>query len=137
MRTWLALLIPLIAIIVITVYALSREKRAIREELVDEATGGIVTAEERAALQSFGKRQALQLKTLMSGNHAAWAGLRALHNRQVQLALAKQRAARGANALMRADAQAEVERLRQSVREIKSAMAEHGYSTDAEGAKIS
>ena len=58
----------------------------------------------------------MYLKTLFSGRLAALFNLRALHNRQVQLALAKQRVG------SRSDAALEVDKLRAAVLELKRAL---------------
>ena len=132
-RTWFALLLPLAVLVGIGLYALGRERRAIREELARETENGVVTAEEVAALQSFGAGQARYGKLLTSGDFGGWAGLRELQNRQVQLALAKRRLAEATDPEHRADVQAEVESLRASVLEMKQTLASMS-STAAKGA---
>ena len=122
-RTWFALLLPLAILVGIGLYALGRERRAIREELAGETENGVVTAEEIAALQSFGAGQARYGKLLASGDFGGWAGLRELQNRQVQLALAKRRLAEATDPDHQADVQAEVESLRASVLDMKQTLA--------------
>jgi protease PrsW len=51
-RTWIALLIPLLFVIGVAGFALFREKQVIREELADESQTGAVTEEELAVLTS-------------------------------------------------------------------------------------
>jgi RsiW-degrading membrane proteinase PrsW (M82 family) len=47
-RTWVALLVPLLLVIGLAIFALFREKQIIAEELADESQTGAVTAEELA-----------------------------------------------------------------------------------------
>jgi hypothetical protein len=51
----------------------------------------------------------------MKGDFSTWRGLRMLHNRQVQLALAEQRAAKESDPGRKAKVQSEVEKLRSAV----------------------
>ncbi|MBW2523892.1 MAG: hypothetical protein JRI23_06950 [Deltaproteobacteria bacterium] len=117
-RKWAALLLPAMVVIGVMVVALSREKKAIREQLDGEADTGIVTADELGVLQSFVAREVLYFRTLFKGKFGVWAALRGLHNRQVQLALAKHRASAGA---AKADAELgpEVRQLRAAIVELK------------------
>lgn len=107
-RTWVALLLPLIFVAAVVVLALAREMKAIREELSEERASGAVTEEEHGLLQSFVARRALYARLLFGGDLNGWLAARTLHNRQVQLALAKRRD------------DGEVERLRAAVLEMKS-----------------
>jgi len=92
-RKWAALVLPALVVVGVMAVALTREKKAIREQLASEADTGVVTSTELGILQSFVAREALYFRTLFKGRFGVWAGLRGLHNRQVQLALAKHRAA--------------------------------------------
>lgn len=114
-RAWVGLLLPLALVVAMGIIALAGEKRAIREQLANEAEGGVVTADELALLLSLARRQAVYMKTLFGARIGALLQMRALHNRQVQLALAKKRAD------TREDARAEVERIRAAVLEMKRA----------------
>jgi len=115
-RAWVGLLLPALAVIVMGVLALAKEKRAIRQQLAAEAASDVVSPDELALLSSAFRRQVVYLKTLFSGRLAALFNLRALHNRQVQLALAKQRVG------SRSDAALEVDKLRAAVLELKRAL---------------
>jgi RsiW-degrading membrane proteinase PrsW (M82 family) len=112
-RAWLGLLLPAVLVVLVGVFALAKEKRAIREQLAGEAAGDVVSPAELELLSSSFRRQVVYLKTLGSGRLAALLGLRALHNRQVQLALAKQRLG------SRSEAAGEVDKLRAAVLELK------------------
>ena len=114
-RTWIALLIPVLFVVAVAAYALTREKRVIREELAAESETGAVTDEELGVLQSFAARRSAYARALMKGDFDGWLALRELHNRQVQLALAKSRASGESDPERRAAADAEVEQLRASV----------------------
>ena len=131
----MALLLPLLFIVMVAVYAWMQERRTIRKELADEAQTGVVTQEEIALLLNLTARQFLSLKALLRGDYRTWAGLRSLHNRQVQLALAKRRAALAREEKHRAVIEAEVAHLRSSTLEIKQALASASHSTDMEVAK--
>ena len=129
-RRWLALLLPVLVVALVMVVALAQEKRAIRDELGDEADTGIVTADELKVLRSAWAREALYFRALLRGEWGAWMTLRGLHNRQVQLALAKRQAAeaRGADAAARRDP--EVQQLRMAIVELKRALGPSGGATE-------
>ena len=135
LRAWLALLFPLLFIVVVAGYAWIQERRTIRKELADEVQTGVVTQEEIAILLSVTTRQFLPLKALLRGDYRTWAGLRSLHNRQVQLALAKRRSVLARDEKHHAASETEVGHLRNSILEIKQALASASHSTDMEGAK--
>jgi len=118
-RTWIALIIPIVFVIAVIVLALGRERRAIREQLAGERESGAVTEGELATLGSFVGRRSLYVGAFVKGDFDGWLALRGLHDRQVQLALAKSRASRGSDPERRAASEAEVERLRASVLELK------------------
>jgi protease PrsW len=118
-RAWVALLIPVAFVLAVMVFALARERSAIREELAGETDSGVVTAEELDTLQGFAARRAQYARTFMKGDFDGWLALRELHNRQVQLALAKRRASRESDAERRAETEAEVHSLRASILETR------------------
>lgn len=118
-RTWIALLLPLIFIAAVIAIALGRENRAIREELRGEAGSGAVTEDELRVLQSSAGRRSQYLSAFMKGDFDRWLTLKELHNRQVQLALAKHRLRGETDPGRRAEIEGEVERLRASVLEMK------------------
>jgi RsiW-degrading membrane proteinase PrsW (M82 family) len=93
LRSWIALTLPLLFVLTVTVVALRRERRAIEEELADESTG-VVTKEDLRALRSFFGRRLMHAKRFLGGDFDGWYALRTLHNRQVQLALSKQQGRR-------------------------------------------
>lgn len=112
-RAWAGLLLPLLAVVAVGVVALTNEKRAIREQLAGEADGGVVTADDFALLTNLFRRQGRYLEALVKARVGELFRLRALHNRQVQLALAKKRAAEDARA------REQVDKLRAAVLELK------------------
>lgn len=116
-RTWISLLIPVAFVIAVVVFALVRERRAIREELAEES--GVVTEEDLGILQSFTTRRSRYASTFMKGDFDGWLALRELHNRQVQLALTKRRASREPDPERRAEAEAEIQQLRASILETR------------------
>jgi protease PrsW len=125
-RRWVALILPLIFVVGVALYALTREKHAIEQQLADEAQAGVVTADELALLRSFPGRQARYFQELAKGNFAGWMALRELHNRQVMLALAEMRLARETDAERRTEIEGEVARLREGVLEMKRAATTEG-----------
>lgn len=118
-RAWVALVIPVLLVVAIMVVALVRERRAIREELTDERESGTVTEDELAVLSNFGIRRSRYTRALLGGDFDGWLAMREIHNRQVQLALAKNRATRESDPERRAAAEAEAQRLRAAVLEMK------------------
>ena len=118
-RTWIALIIPILFVVTVIVLALGRERWAIREQLASERESGAVTDGELAALSSFVTRRSRYIRAFMKGDFDGWLALRELHNRQVQLALAKSRASRESDPERRAASEAEVDRLRASVLELR------------------
>ena len=133
-RTWVALLIPVVFVGAVAAYALSREKRTIREELATESETGAVTDEELGVLRSFTARRSGYAKAFFRGDFDGWLALRELHNRQVQLALAKRRAAKASDPERREAAEAEVEQLRATVLWIKRSPELAGQSPGSEEA---
>ena len=101
LRTWTALLLPLLPVAAVAIYALATEKRAICEQLEEEKSDGAVTAADLSLLRNHVLRQAVYLRALLRGDVTRSALLHNLHNRQVQLALAKRRAAQERHARRR------------------------------------
>jgi RsiW-degrading membrane proteinase PrsW (M82 family) len=122
-RMWIALLLPVALVVLLAVYALWREKVTICRQLEEERGRGTVTVEELEALKSVSARQKMYLAALGSMNWTRWAALRQLHNRQVMLALVKQRAANETDATRRAMIQQEIQSLRQSIAQTRQVMA--------------
>jgi hypothetical protein len=122
MRRWLATLLPLLIVAVVMILALGRERRAIADELSSEAVTGAVSADELALLKSGVRRELSYLKVLVRGQLGQWSALHGLHNRQVQLALAKQRAMGEKDEQRRAGVAEEIARLRSAVLDIKRAL---------------
>jgi RsiW-degrading membrane proteinase PrsW (M82 family) len=118
-RAWVALVVPVLFVVAIMIVALVRERRAIREELAAERETGAVTEDELAVLGSFVNRRSRYTRAFTSGDFDGWLAMRELHNRQVQLALAKSRASGESDPGRRAAAEAEVGRLRATILEMK------------------
>ncbi len=114
-KKWLALSLPLVGVVLVVVVALGRERRAIAEELATESETGAVSAEELALLTSVWRRQRRYLDALFRGRVRRWRRLHRLHNRQVQLALAKERARGEQDEQRRAAVGAEIAALRVEV----------------------
>jgi RsiW-degrading membrane proteinase PrsW (M82 family) len=115
LRTWAALLLPILPVIAVAVYALATEKRAICEQLEGEKGDGAVTAADISLLRNHVQRQGLYVRGLLRGDFTRSALLHNLHNRQVQLALAKRRAAREGQERRRAELLRQAESLRAAV----------------------
>jgi RsiW-degrading membrane proteinase PrsW (M82 family) len=114
LRLWVALAMPLALVVLLALRSLFGERRAIRAELDEEAgigfpvlAGGYV-ARRRAALAA-----------LLRGDLRTHAAAKALHNRRVQLALARWRERRTHDPARRERAHAEAERLRAAVRQLQ------------------
>lgn len=122
LRKWVALLLPAMLVVGVVVLALSRENKAIREQLASEEATGVVTPAELSVLQSFLAREALYFRTLLRGELHVWSTLRSLHNRQVQLALAKRRAELAHGEGAPSQPSPEVRRLRLAIVELKHAL---------------
>jgi len=120
LRTWLALAIPVVFIIALVAVSLGRERRAIREHLQAERDTGAVREEEFALLTRFSARQGAYSSAFFRGDFDYWLTLRSLHNRQVQLALAKAQARAEDDPDRRAVLDAEIERLRASTAELRA-----------------
>jgi hypothetical protein len=119
LRATLGLYLPILAIVVIAVYALASERRAIARELPAEAQSGVVSADDLAALSNVIKRQGTYLRVLAYGSLGRLLALRALHNLQVQLAFIKRRAAGERDPARRAVLDGEIARVREAVLEYK------------------
>jgi RsiW-degrading membrane proteinase PrsW (M82 family) len=118
-RKWVALLLPVVLVVVVVVVALGRERRAIEDELEAEAETGAVSARDLELLQSFWARERSYWAALLRGSLSTWSALHGLHNRQVQLALAKHKAKSEADDERRAALGEEVAELRESVLALK------------------
>ncbi|MCA9623398.1 MAG: hypothetical protein KC731_30465, partial [Myxococcales bacterium] len=130
LRKWVALLLPVLAVIMVIVFALRHEKGAIAQELTAEEETGAVSADELSALQSFVAREREYFGRLLRFDLSGWSALRSLHNRQVQLALAKRKASLETDPGERTSAAQEVLALRKSVLELKQKL---GRAPVAEG----
>jgi len=125
-RKWAALVLPVLVVIATVVVALRFEKGAIAEELASEAETGAVTAEELQVLQSWVARQGQYLTRLTKLDLGGWSALHSLHNRQVQLALAKRKVARESDEEARRESAAEVAALRRAVMDLKQRLGRSG-----------
>jgi hypothetical protein len=119
----------LAVVVGVIIFALLGEKAAIRSQLADEAAAGVVTADEMKLLDSFLARRALYWRTFLKGDFSGWRAVRALHNRQVQLAIAEQRGARETVAERKTQIEAEVGHLRTAVLEAKNQYKKEGVAT--------
>lgn len=129
LRGTIALILPVAILVGVIIFALLGEKRAIRSQLADEASAGVVTEEEMKLLDSFVARRALYWRTFLKGDFSGWKAVRTLHNRQVQLAIAEQRGAKESVAERKTQIEAEVGRLRTAVLEAKNAYKKEGAAT--------
>ena len=118
-RGGIALALPVLCVLAIAVRSLAAERRAIAEELLDEAAGGTVSASELALLRQPARRQLAYLAEIGRGRFARARHLAALHNRQVQLALTKRRVRRGGGD---DELRAQVARLRTAVGSAREAV---------------
>jgi hypothetical protein len=89
-RQWLALLVPVVVVAGIVMYGLRRESQALRRLAQDDAT--VITAEEYSSLTRPRALRKEYLRLFGSGDLEKWDAQRSLHNRQLQLAMAKRRA---------------------------------------------
>jgi hypothetical protein len=121
-RKWIGLALPLVAVALITIIALRGENKAIAEELTAEAETGACTPDELKVLQSLFSREALYFKRLFKFDFGGWNMLHSLHNRQVQLALAKRRVSEETDDEQRKANAGEVAHLRVAVFELKKAL---------------
>lgn len=120
LRAWLAVLLPLVLVVAIGLFSLTRERRVLRSQLAGEVDAGVVSAEAAALLDSFWRRQLGYLRLLLGGRVGQCLHLAALHNRQVQLALLKQRAARESSPAHRARVEAQVALIRNAIRHART-----------------
>jgi protease PrsW len=125
-RTYLALAIPVVFFIGAILWALRQEKAIITRELIDEAESGTVTPEELRLLRSFGARRAAYLKRLFSGDIDGWVDLKALHNRQVELAFAEDQLRRANDPQDRRRREHEVAMLRAAVMAARGELDDEG-----------
>jgi protease PrsW len=114
-RSWAALLLPVLVIAVVIAYALARERSAIRTQLADELHAGTVTSDELSLLGNAIARELTYMKLTAGFKLGALASLKALHNRQVQLAFTKDQAARERDPERRARLDAEIDKLRAAI----------------------
>lgn len=122
-RTWLFLSLPIVFVVAVILVALAGERRAIRDELPPETGTGAVTQEELDTLRGFGPRRAAYARAFFRADWDHWLALKTLHNRQVQLALAKQRLSGERDPENRAELESEIERLRASSVELRETAA--------------
>jgi len=127
-RAYVALALPVVIVVAAAVYALSSERKAIRDQLSSEQAAGVVTASDLALLQSVVSREAAYLKVLLAGNLRTWLAMKALHNRQVQLAFVKARATGEADAKRR-------ERLDQEIANLRAVVLEKQKAVQAGGTR--
>lgn len=132
-RPLVALLLPVALIAALMLMALARERSAIAEELADEAHSGTVTEDELRLLRSPGRRRAEYLRRITSGDVDGWLALRALHNRQVQLALVERRSRHESDPERKRAAELEVANLRNSILEMKRTVAAPAATPTSEG----
>ncbi len=130
----LAYVIPLGIVVVLVVVSLGKEKTAITEELEGETASGVITADDMALLNSQSQRRSRYLQHLFRGDLDGWQQLRTLHNRQVQLALAKRRVATETDPDRKARAAAEVDQLRRAVIAARSSVPSTGAVAGEGGA---
>jgi RsiW-degrading membrane proteinase PrsW (M82 family) len=121
-RAQVALVLPVLIVVVVVVYALFSERRAIRDQLASEVQDGVVTASDLSLLQNVFAREGTYLKTLMSGKVRPWLILKTLHNRQVQLAFVKQSASKETDPKRKGRFDGEISNLRQSILEQQKAL---------------
>ncbi|HEX2030667.1 MAG TPA: PrsW family glutamic-type intramembrane protease [Actinomycetota bacterium] len=120
-RSWIALALPLVLVLVAIGMSLRRERRAIDRHMGPEVDAGVTTQEELVLLRSFGARRGAYARAFMRGDFDYWLALRTLHNRQVQLALVNQRAAEEDVPERRQDEEAEAARLRADIAALRAA----------------
>jgi hypothetical protein len=121
-RSQIALVLPIVALVAIIAYALRRERKAMDTQLPAEQETGAVTPEELATLRSWSAKNRAYWKALGQKDLRRWTGLKALHNRQAQLALLKEKSSRQINPQLRASAEEEVRRVREAIFEQKRAL---------------
>jgi hypothetical protein len=121
-RKWVGLVLPLLVVAVVAIIALRSENKAIAEELEAEVETGAVTPDELKTLRSMIARELMYLKRLLKFDFSGWSALHSLHNRQVQLALAKRRVAEETDEAMRAASAGEVAHLRVAVFDLKKSL---------------
>lgn len=89
-----ALTIPAAALAAVAVAALRRERRAMNAWLDAEVSTGSITAADARLLRSPAARRAAYWRRLQRRDIDGWGDLRALHNHQMRLLLARDRAER-------------------------------------------
>jgi protease PrsW len=119
LRAWAALLLPVLLIAFFAALALSRERGAIRSRLADEVSAGVVTHDELSLLENVVEREVTYLRLLVALRFAKLLGIKALHNRQVQLAFVKEQAAHEPDPSRRARLDGEIHKLRALITDMR------------------
>jgi RsiW-degrading membrane proteinase PrsW (M82 family) len=91
---YLVLFCVILVYILVIIVWLTVERRAIREELLDEVPQGTITSQEYAMLPSYFRRTGYYLGLVFTGKLLTWSRVRRLHAAAVDLALAKRLARR-------------------------------------------
>jgi hypothetical protein len=134
LRSWLALLLPVVFVLTVVLFSLAQERRALETNLAPEGRAGVLTDEEIRLVQDPARRRREYTRRLASGDLDGWAALRTLHNRSVQLALVKRRAEREPDPQRRAAIDADAERLRAAIvaahREMDARAARHAKEAE-------
>lgn len=86
---YVILFLVILAYIVVIIAWLSVERRAIREELREEVSSGLISGDEYEVLPTYFRRKMRYLGLISSGRLSAWLRERKAHNAAVDLALAK------------------------------------------------
>jgi hypothetical protein len=115
-RAWIALLLPLVAVLVAAVHALGVERAAIEKYLAPEVAAGLVSRDDLELLSRALVRQRRYLAWILTGRVAHFIHHRGIHNLQVQLALASGRLQRVFESPRREVIAGEIGRLRDAIR---------------------
>jgi hypothetical protein len=132
-RAIVALVFPLVLMLALIAAAQTYEAGVLREQLEQEVGLGIASKDELAAARSPARRRRMYLERFLRGDFDGWIALRTLHNRLVQLALVKARAAREPDAQRRQRLAREVDNLRAGVAVARELLAERSESVAAQG----
>lgn len=135
MRSRIALALPALAILAVAGYALRREGKTIRQYLAGEDQTGTVTPDELSLLGNALRREGQYLSMMATMKWGTLYALKALHNRQVQLAFTKDKAARETDPAARAAADAEAGTLRAAIAEARQHLARSGAQAAPGGAR--
>ncbi len=131
-RAYAAWSLPIVAVAATVVFALRSERHAIRQQLASEVQAGVLTATDFALLQSVFARSVSYWNELLRGRLSRWLRLRQLHNRQVQLALVKNKASRAMAPEERASLDQDVGRLRENIIACQRALGGQHTANDGE-----